>query len=265
MQPHSQRQKYVWPSEKHPEEQRPNVVLEWFSSTFILWKFSSLPQEVEPTIAVNTSGKQTALAPRGAVFTSARAGRPSTASHKEPRHRDSECMAQAAGVIAGEPWKKMYAAALRLIRQTAKLNAAWTTAASDHGGHGGSSLPWARKPNGIERFLHLEPPKWGLNPSRERTHNESCSSVVHWPGMGCTHMLIHRHKAPTPPPHVPVAPEPGHLAQGSKAVCRSNQSSQWVTPLIQFYFISGEQTTRGVCTFLGSRSNPISQWPEIRL
>lgn len=161
--------------------------------------------------------------------------------------------------------KKNVCSSTHLIRQTAKLNAAWTTAASDHGGHGGSSLPPARKPNGIERFLHLEPPKWGLNPSRERTHNESCSSVVHWPGMGCTHMLIHRHKAPTAPPHVPVAPEPGHLAQGSKAVCRSNQSSQWVTPLIQFYFISGEQTTRGVCTFLGSRSNPISQWPEIRL
>lgn len=49
-----------------------------------------------------------------------------------------------------------------------------------------------------------------------------------------------------------VAPAPGHLTLGSKAVFCSNQSSQWATLLIQFYFISSEQTTRGVCTFLGS-------------
>lgn len=127
---------------------------------------------------VNTSGKQIVLAPRGAVFTSARVGRQPTASHKEQRHCDSECIAQAAGVIAGEPWK-MYAAAPRLICQTAKLNAARTTAASDRWGHGGSSIPRARKPNGIEWFLHLEPPSEGWT----RAKSAHIMSPVH---QGCT-------------------------------------------------------------------------------
>lgn len=101
-------------------------------------------------------------------------------------------------------------------------------------------------------ILHLKPPSEGWTPAKS-AHNESCSSVMHWPTTG-THTHTHSNtQTPSPtPPHVPVAPAPGHLAQGSKAVCRSNQSSQWATPLIQFYFISGEQTTRGVCTFLGS-------------
>lgn len=114
-------------------------------------------------------------------------------------------------------------------------------------------------------FYTWSPPSEGWTPA-ESAH--IMSPVHQWctdPGWGAHTCLYTDTKPQPPPPHVPVAPEPGHLAQGSKAVCRSNQSSQWVTPLIQFYFISGEQTTRGVCTFLGSRSNPISQWPEIRL
>lgn len=65
---------------------------------------------------------------------------------------------------------------------------------------------------------------------------------------GCLLILKTR---PTPT-REPAVPTPGHLARGSKALWRSNQSSHWATPLIQFYFISGQPTTRGVGTFPGS-------------
>lgn len=147
----------------------------------------------------------------------------------------------------------MYAA-LQLICQTVKAEHSM-----DHHSFGPHRPQYeqpstaAHKPNTTEWFYTWSPPvrveprqrahimspvhQWCTDPRRAHTH---------------THIVIHRHQAQPPPPHVPVAPAPGHLAQGSKAVCRSNQSSQWATPLIQFYFISGEQTTRGVCTFLGS-------------
>lgn len=89
-----------------------------------------------------------------------------------------------------------------------------------------------------------------MNPAKS-TRNEHRSLVMHWPKTGHTHNHTHTHTRN--PASMPVAPMPGHLAPGSKPVCCSNQSSQWATPLIQFYFISGEQTTGGVCTFLGSR------------
>lgn len=97
-------------------------------------------------------------------------------------------------------------------------------------------------------------------PAARSAHNESCSSAMRWPGTGVytwrhaqTLRNTKAHTLPSPFVRFPVACTPGHLAQGSKAACRSNQSSQWATPLIRFCFISGEQTTSQVGTFLGSR------------
>lgn len=109
--------------------------------------------------------------------------------------------------------------------------------------------PTAQKLN-TKLFYTLSPPSEGWSPAKS-AHNEVLFISDALTQDGRTHILIHRHKA-QPPPIRLWRPAPGHLAQGSKAVCRSNQPSQWETPLIQFYFISGEQTTRGVCTFLGS-------------
>lgn len=107
---------------------------------------------------------------------------------------------------------------------------------------------------------HLKLPSEDWTPAKS-THNECCSSVTHWPRTGA-----HTH-GPTPT-HVPVAPALGHLAEGSKAVCRSNQSSQWATPInsILFHQWWGDHQ-RGLYIpgVLRSRSNPFSQWPEIRL
>lgn len=100
------------------------------------------------------------------------------------------------------------------------------------------------------------PPSEGCTPAQS-THNESCSSEMHWPRTSIyTKIIIMQQTCRNTKPHplcmMPVARTLGHLARGSKAECRSNQSSQWATPLIQFCFISGEQTTREVCAFLGS-------------
>lgn len=99
-----------------------------------------------------------------------------------------------------------------------------------------------------------EAPPMRVEPQSKSAHNESRSSVMHWPMTGArAHILTHRHKAKTPPMRQ-WRPSTSYLARGSKAVCRSSQSSQWATPLIQFCLISSEQTTRGVGTFLGSHS-----------
>lgn len=83
-----------------------------------------------------------------------------------------------------------------------------------------------------------------------------CEGHESWSVMHCGWVCLPTKNTTTPtgptPTRAPVVPTSGHLARGSKALRRPNHCSQWATPLIQFYFISGERTTRGVGTFPGS-------------
>lgn len=102
---------------------------------------------------------------------------------------------------------------------------------------------------GGAKYLSTCPPP---PPQREARSPVRGTSTDPWCTVdGCVSRLKTLASSPTPT-RVPVVPTSGHLARGSKALRRPNHCSQWATPLIQFYFISGERTTRGVGTFPGS-------------